>query len=128
LIVNRVPFDVIGQSYYPWWQGSLKDLKDNLAYMAHRYKKPIVIVETAYDWREGEIFKQGKPPFPQTPEGQAGFFASLIETVLQTPNGLGKGVFWWESMASGEIAKRAMFDGQHNALPVLRVTKAASSP
>jgi arabinogalactan endo-1,4-beta-galactosidase len=125
LIINQVPFDVIGQSYYPWWQGSLKDLKDNLAYMAIRYKKPIIVVETAYDWRDGEVFKQGKPPFPQTPEGQAEFFAAVIRTILQTPNGLGKGAFWWEPMATGPIAKRGMFDDQHNALPVLRLTDPA---
>ena len=125
LIVNRVPFDIIGQSYYPWWQGSLKDLKENLAFMATRYKKPIIVAETAYDWRDGEVFKQGKPPFPQTPEGQAEFFAAVIRTVEQTPHGLGKGVFWWEPMASGAIAKRGMFDDQHSALPVLRVTDPA---
>ena len=127
LLVNHVPFDVIGQSYYPWWQGSLKELKDNLAYMANRYKRPIILVETAYDWREGEVFKQGKPPFPQTPEGQAEFFASVISAVQQTPNGLGKGIFWWEPMSPGAIAKRGMFDDQHTALPVLRVTDPASA-
>jgi arabinogalactan endo-1,4-beta-galactosidase len=57
LIVNHVPFDVIGQSYYPWWQGSLDDLRKNLAFMANRYKKPIILAETAYDWRKGEEFK-----------------------------------------------------------------------
>lgn len=122
LIVNGVQFDAIGQSYYPWWQGSLTDLKNNLAFMAARYKKPIFVAETAYDWREGEDFKQGKPPFPQTPEGQAQFLAAVIQTVEQTPGGLGKGVFWWEPMAPGSIAKRGMFDDQHEALPVLRVT------
>lgn len=24
------PYDVIGQSYYPWWHGSLLDLRDNM--------------------------------------------------------------------------------------------------
>jgi arabinogalactan endo-1,4-beta-galactosidase len=128
LIVNKVPFDVIGQSYYPWWQGSLKDLKENLTFMANRYKKPIIVVETAYDWRDGETYKQGKPPFPETPEGQAEFLAAVIKTVQQTPNGLGRGVFWWEPMAAGAIAKRGMFDDQHNALPVLRVTDPAAPP
>ncbi len=128
LTANRVPFDIIGQSYYPWWQGSLKDLKANLAFMATRYGKPIIVVETAYDWREGELFKTGKPPFPQTPEGQAAFLSSVIGAVLQTPRGLGKGVFWWEPMAAGEIAKRGMFDDRHNALPALRVTDPAPGP
>ena len=48
--------------------------------------------------------------------------------VQQTPNGLGKGVFWWEPMAAGAIVKRGMFDDQHNALPVLRVTDPATEP
>jgi arabinogalactan endo-1,4-beta-galactosidase len=121
LIVNRVPFDVIGQSYYPWWQGSLKDLKNNLAFMAERYKKPIILVETAYDWHQGEDFKTGKPPFPETPEGQAQFLAAVVAVVKATPNGLGKGVFWWEPMAEGAIEKRGMFDAQHEALPVIDV-------
>jgi arabinogalactan endo-1,4-beta-galactosidase len=120
LIVNHVPFDVIGQSYYPWWQGSLNDLKNNLAFMATRYKKPIVVVETAYDWRDGEEFKAGKPPFAQTPEGQAAFLAAVVKTVQQTPSGLGKGVFWWEPFAEGTIARRGMFDDRHEALPVLK--------
>ncbi len=121
LILNRVPFDVIGQSYYPWWQGSLKDLKNNLDFMAIRYKKPIIVVETAYDWRDGEDFKGAKPPYPQTPQGQADFLAALVKTVKETPNGLGKGVFWWEPMADGAIAKRGMFDDQHEALPSVKV-------
>jgi arabinogalactan endo-1,4-beta-galactosidase len=124
LIVNQVPFDVIGQSYYPWWQGSLKDLKDNLAFMATRYKKPIIVVETAYDWRDGEQFKIAKP-FPETPEGQADFFAAVVKTVKMTPGSLGKGVFWWEPFAGGAIAKRGMFDDQHNALPSLRILREA---
>ena len=121
LIVNQVPFDVIGQSYYPWWQGSLNQLKDNLTLMASRYRKPIFVVETAYDWREGETFKQGKPPFPQTPEGQASFLAALVKTVEATPNGLGKGVFWWEPMAEGAIAKRGLFNDQHDMLPAVQI-------
>ena len=91
LIVNRVPFDVIGQSYYPWWQGSLESLRRNLAFMAGRYKKPIFVVEAAYDWREGEAFKGTKPPFPETPEGQRDFLAALAKVVKETPGGLGRG-------------------------------------
>ncbi len=121
LIVNHVPFDVIGQSYYPWWQGSLNDLKNNLAFMANRYKRPIVIVETAYDWRTGEKFDKGKPPFPETPQGQADFLAAVAAILQQTPNHLGRGLFWWEPMAPGAISKRGMFDDQENALPVVSV-------
>jgi arabinogalactan endo-1,4-beta-galactosidase len=121
LIVNHVPFDVIGQSYYPWWQGSLDDLRKNLAFMATRYKKPIILAETAYDWHYGEDFAGKKREFPETPEGQRDYLAAVVEVVKQTPNGLGRGVFWWEPMAEGAIAKRGIFDDEHNALPVIQV-------
>ena len=51
--LNRyhIRFDVIGLSYYPWWQGTLMDLRENLASAANTYHKDIIVVETAYHWR-----------------------------------------------------------------------------
>jgi len=37
-----VPYDIIGQSYYPWWHGSLNDLRQNLEFMAREYQKDII--------------------------------------------------------------------------------------
>jgi arabinogalactan endo-1,4-beta-galactosidase len=117
----HVPYDVVGQSFYPWWQGSLDDLKDNLAFVWNTYHKDVVVVETAYDWRTGEDFK-GKPvPFPQTPEGQRDFLTALDRTVRMAPGGKIRGMFWWEPMAGGAIAKRGLFDDQHEALPAIHV-------
>jgi arabinogalactan endo-1,4-beta-galactosidase len=123
VIAAGVPFDVIGQSYYPWWQGSLVDLKNNLAFMANEYKKPIVIIETAYSWRPNEYLHQ-HAPFPETPEGQADFLKALATTVAATPHGLGKGVFWWEpavDASRGDLVPRALFDDKGHALPALHV-------
>jgi arabinogalactan endo-1,4-beta-galactosidase len=114
-----VAFDIIGQSYYPWWQGSLDDLRRNLRFMAKTYQKDIVIVETAYDWTQGEDFNKKKPPFPETPAGQREFLRALGEVVAQTPDGRGLGIFWWEPMATGAIAKRGLFDQEHNALEAI---------
>jgi arabinogalactan endo-1,4-beta-galactosidase len=117
----HVPFDVLGQSYYPWWQGTLDELKANLAFVVNTYHKDVIVVETAYDWRSGENFK-GKPaPFPETPEGQRDFLAALNQVVRDAPGGKLRGIFWWEPMAGGAIAKRALFDDQHNALPAIHV-------
>lgn len=117
----HVPYDVLGQSYYPWWQGSLDQLKANLAFTWETYHKDVIVVETAYDWRTGEDFK-GKPaPFPETPEGQRDFLAALNQVVRDAPGGKLRGIFWWEPMADGAIAKRALFDDQHNALPAIHV-------
>ena len=117
----QVPYDVVGQSFYPWWQGGLDDLKENLAFVWNTYHKDVVVAETAYDWRTGEDFK-GKPaPFPQTPEGQRDFLVALDRTVREAPGGKVRGIFWWEPMAGGSIAKRALFDDEHNALPAIHV-------
>ncbi|MFP3562313.1 glycosyl hydrolase 53 family protein, partial [Paraburkholderia sp. SIMBA_049] len=45
-----VTFDVIGLSYYPQWQGSLDDLRNNANDLAVRYDKELIVVETAYPW------------------------------------------------------------------------------
>jgi len=118
ILAAHVPFDVIGQSYYPWWQGSLGDLKANLDFMAHTYRKPIILVETAYSWRPDNYLK--KPgPFPETPEGQREFLQALIPVVTSTPDGLGRGIFWWEPAVRGPLARRGLFDDNGNSLPAL---------
>jgi arabinogalactan endo-1,4-beta-galactosidase len=117
----HVPYDVVGQSYYPWWQGSLDDLKNNLAFVWNTYHKDVIVAETAYDWRTGEDFKGAPPPFPQTPEGQRDFLAALDRAVREAPGGKLRGIFWWEPMAGGGIAKRDLFDDEHNALPAIHV-------
>ena len=123
----HVPYDVLGQSYYPWWQGSLDELKGNLAFVAQTYHKDVVVVETAYDWRSGENFKGKAPPFPETPDGQRDFLAALDKLVREAPGGKVRGIFWWEPMAGGSIAKRALFDDEHNALPAIHVFDSAAA-
>jgi arabinogalactan endo-1,4-beta-galactosidase len=122
VLKRGVQFDVIGQSYYPWWHGTLLDLRDTLHFMAETYRKEIILVEVAYNWRPTEYLAD-PPPFPETPEGQRDFLAAVHELVLATPHGLGKGVFWWEPAVppATRIASRGMFDAGGNALPVMTV-------
>ena len=121
LVQYHVPYDVLGQSFYPWWQGSLDDLKGNLAFVWNTYHKDVIVAETAYDWRTGENFKGQTPPFPQTPEGQRDFLGALDRVVREAPGGKVRGIFWWEPMAGGSIAKRDLFDDEHEALPAIHV-------
>lgn len=117
----KIPYDVIGLSYYPWWHGSLEDLRANLAFTADRYRKDIIVVETAYYWRKSKETK-GKPlPFPETPEGQREFLVAVTRIVMNTPHGLGKGLFYWEPTAGGPLGSRSFFDDDGNALPVMTV-------
>lgn len=121
LLARGVKFDVIGQSYYPWWHGSLLQLRECLAFMAHRYHKDIVLAEVAYNWRPTE-YRHHPAPFPETPEGQRRFLAAVNRVVMATPDGLGKGLFWWEpAVPMSPLRSRGMFDDQGNALPVIHV-------
>jgi len=115
-----VPYDIIGQSYYPWWHGSLNDLQANLTFMANTYQKDIILVETAYNWKPSEYVGKAAP-FPESPEGQRQFLDEVNRLVLATPNGRGKGVFWWEPAVTGHLVNRGYFDDQHNVLPVITV-------
>jgi arabinogalactan endo-1,4-beta-galactosidase len=118
---HEIEFDVIGQSYYPWWHGSLDDLRANLAFMAAEYQKDIIVVEAAYNWRQAE-YRDKPAPFPETPAGQREFLREVDAAVRATPHGRGKGVFWWEpAVPPSPIASRGMFDFEGNALPVMTV-------
>ncbi|MGA2810449.1 MAG: glycosyl hydrolase 53 family protein [Candidatus Acidiferrum sp.] len=114
----RVNYDVIGQSYYPWWHGSLNDLRENMVFMAKEYKKDIIVVEAAYNWTPTEYKKQ-PGPFPESPEGQKEFLEGVNRVVQETPDGLGKGIFWWEPAVAGPLGSRGFFDEGGNALPVI---------
>jgi arabinogalactan endo-1,4-beta-galactosidase len=116
----KVKYDLIGQSFYPWWHGSLDDLRENMLFMAKEYGKEIIVVETAYNWRPAEYVN--KPaPFPETPEGQKEFLAAVNRIVQATPRGLGKGVFWWEPAVASGRGGRGFFDENGNVLPVITV-------
>lgn len=73
ILSRDVKFDVIGQSYYPEWHGTLDDLRNNLNDLAARYHKPIVVVE--YQEYRKEV----------------------NEIVASLPDNLGLGTFIWEA-------------------------------
>ncbi|MFM2484922.1 glycoside hydrolase family 53 protein [Celerinatantimonas yamalensis] len=99
-----VPFDVIGVSFYPYWDGSIKALKANLDQVASTYHKDIVVVETQYGYTtkncdsapnsfgEKEAKKSG---YPASVQGQADFIHDLLQTVVSVSDHRGKGVFYW---------------------------------
>ena len=82
MIARGVPFDVIGESYYPKWHGTLDDLRDNLNDLIRRYNKDVIVVE--YSALKKEVNK----------------------IVFEIPNGRGKGTCIWEPLNTWE----AVFD------------------
>lgn len=89
-------------------------------FMAKEYRKPIILVEVAYCSRPTE-YKDRPGPFPETPDGQARFLEEVNRIVLETPDNLGAGVFWWEPATRDATMERDFFDDQGNALPVIQV-------
>lgn len=104
LLSYGIDFDVIGLSYYPWWHGSLDDLRADLDSLGTRYDKDIVVVETAYpwtlDWYDQThnivgLSGQLHDGYPATVEGQQAFLTDLMDVVAGTAGGRGRGLFYW---------------------------------
>jgi arabinogalactan endo-1,4-beta-galactosidase len=137
ILSRGVQFDVLGESYYPIWHGSLADLENNLDDLATRYEQDLVVVETAYPWTagDGDGFPNlwgGTPTlpdqatYPVTPFGQAAFFEELRRIILEVPQDRGLGFFtfepsWltvgWEPGAGAPNDNLTQFDWDGNALP-----------
>lgn len=124
---RHVDFDIIGLSFYPFENGSIAGLRDNLAELARTRHKDIIIAETACYWRGDKPAETGKDC---TPENQKGFLEDLIRTVAATPGNHGKGVFYWApewimpekwnvGRKSSGLESRALFDDTGNALPAM---------
>lgn len=107
-------FDIIGLSYYPFWHGTMEELKNNMDDISVRYAKDLVIAEvsmgfTMEDYAEYEGLAQDerkgmatKPELVEkiehsmTPQGQCEFLCELFRIIDDVPNGRGKGFFYWE--------------------------------
>lgn len=105
IIGQGVEFDIIGLSYYPYWHGTIDDLKYNMKDITQRYDKDVIIAEFAYAWtlENGDnhlnIFGEEQARiagFPASVEGQKQAINAVMEAVNQVPNGRGVGVFYWE--------------------------------
>ncbi|HNW50891.1 MAG TPA: glycosyl hydrolase 53 family protein [Prolixibacteraceae bacterium] len=128
-----VEFDIIGQSYYPWWHGSFADLEKNLAWMSANYNKDIIIVETAYHangfYPEPDQWVLDIKPFPPTPEGQYDYLVALDSIARKYPKV--KGIFYWEPdgilISDPEIyyLGRSLFDEKGNAHKGIKAFKKA---
>ena len=88
MLARGVHFDVIGQSYYPKWHGTLADLNSNLNDLVRRYDKEVILVE--YSQFKDEVNK----------------------IAFELPEGKGMGTCIWEPLNTWE----AFFnpDGQSN--------------
>ena len=102
LFDENASIDIIGQSYYPWWHGSLDDLSNNLAQLGNEFQKPIIVVETAYpftlSWNDNTnnivgMDSQLLDGFPASELGQYNFLQN-VKTIIED-NEYGAGICYW---------------------------------
>ncbi len=103
LTAQSVPFDIIGESYYPFFQGSPAALSNCLNNAAARYGKPVIVAEAAFPRTNAcpSRWMNRLYGFPPTVSGQASFISSLTGIVKGVPNQLGTGFFYWGADAPG---------------------------
>lgn len=127
LNAQAVPFDIIGESFYPWWHGTLADLDNCLTNAAKRYNKPVIVAETAFPWTNS-YWKTNIAGFSSTVTGQVAYAIALAKVVKNIPNGKGAGIFWWAAeyqrkngVNEAGFNTTSFFDAGGNVLPVTDV-------
>ncbi len=102
LVNNEVDFDVIGLSYYPFWDGTMENMQTVVKTIREKYDTEVVIAETSYCYTAEDGDGSGNSlkgtddlvaGYPATEQGQA----SMIRDIFAAANEAGAtGVFYWE--------------------------------
>ena len=100
---HQVDYDVLATSYYPYWHGTLDNLKSQFEEVRSKYGKDVMVAETSYAYtledsdghdntvRAGN--NETSTNYPFTPQGQAECIRDIIEAVHEAG---GLGVYYWE--------------------------------
>ena len=95
-------YDVFGTSYYPYWHGTLDNLRQVLGEIAETYGKKVMVMETSYAYTledgdfSGNTIGEGggyEKYWPVTVQGQSNALQDVVRTVQEAG---GIGVCWWE--------------------------------
>lgn len=99
---GNLDYDVIGLSYYPFWDGSMSNMQNVVKKIREDYGKEVVIAETSYCYTSEDGDGAGNSlvgihdlvdGYPATVQGQT----SMIRDVFAAANEAGaSGVFYWE--------------------------------
>lgn len=123
LTAQGVPFDIIGLSYYPFWDGTLANLSNCLNNAANRYHKPVSVMETAFPWNNSYWTTNINGIVPSV-TGQVQYVVALAPIVNGVSGGFGAGAFWWgtEYQAVNGVNEAGFntaswFDSGGNVLP-----------
>ena len=101
--LDQLDFDIIGLSYYPRYQGKIKDLKNALNVLYQEFPdKLVTIAETSYAFTYASSMHASNSfntewalsEYEASVSGQANFTRDVIDALASSPNGYG--LFWWE--------------------------------
>jgi len=139
-VVNYgVPWDITGCSYYPFWTGyTAEQARDQINSWYTNYNKPVLIMETGYNWSTnrcdgypGQLANNGPEPFPSTPLGQKEFLLNCFNALKLVDQGQCIGDLYWDPVficVPGEgwelgqpnvVDNTTLFDFTGHALPSL---------
>jgi len=101
-----VEYDVIGLSYYPFWHGTLTDLKKGLDGLKKNFPaKKVQIVESAYHfqyWPTSGVNYNTQNIWAATPLGQYNFVKDLIDCLADYPQVEGLSYWCPEDAGNGD--------------------------
>ena len=99
---NDVDYDIMGLSYYPFWDGSFDNMQRISKYIQKTYNKKVMIAETSYCYTSEDGDGSGNSlvgtddivkGYPATVQSQA----TMVRDVCAAANEAGlEGVFYWE--------------------------------
>lgn len=135
-------YDIIGLTYYPYWNGTFMDLKNNINNLAEKFNKDILVAETAFPftYEDADLYPNlvGKEQmevtgFDASVENQKLVTELVMNTVATSSRGIG--IFYWEPAwipvkgagvvkgGGNEWENQAMFDFDGKALESLKAFK-----
>ena len=131
LLQQQVPFDIIGESYYPFWHGSLDSLRLCLTNAAARYGKPLIVAETAFPY----AYSTNIYGIPATTNGQVQYVVALAQVLKGVPGGKVIGAFWWgaeyqhlQGVNLGGCENRSFFGDRGDLLPAAEAFGQLAAP
>lgn len=99
-----IDYDIFALSYYPFWDGSLQNMKRVAELIQERYDKKVLIAETSYCYTSEDGDGSGNSfsgtddlvdGYDATVQGQA----SMIRDICAAANEVGAlGIFYWEGV------------------------------
>ena len=102
LQVKEIDYDIVGLSFYPYWHGTMDDLKNAIIHIRDTYDKKVFVAENAYCYtaEDGDGSSNSVEGTGDLAEGYSASVqgqANEVRDVCAAANEAGaEGIFYWE--------------------------------